>query len=69
MIKKWLVLFVSLVPWATFLFLHYWLEYEKVWTADMPYRALLSAILIFVGMALSFSLYSWLIGSVEKLGK
>ena len=63
MIRKWFVIFISLTPWAGSLFLHYWLEYEKVWSVDMPYRALVSAILIFVGMALSFLLHSWLVGA------
>ena len=49
MIRKWLVIFISLTPWVLSLFLHYWLEYEKVWSVDMPYRALVSAILIFFG--------------------
>tara|TARA_B100000035_G_scaffold232904_1_gene201153 strand:- start:1010 stop:1213 length:204 start_codon:yes stop_codon:yes gene_type:complete len=62
MIRKWLVIFISLTPWVVSLFLHYWLEYEKVWSVDMPYRALVSAILIFFGMALSFFLHSWLVG-------
>ena len=63
MIRRWFVIFISLTPWAGSLFLHYWLEYEKVWLVDMPYRALISAIFIFVGMALSFFLHSWLVGA------
>ena len=39
MVWKWLVIVISLVPWGAFLFLHYWLEYEQVWSVDMPYRA------------------------------
>jgi hypothetical protein len=62
MIRKWLVIFISLMPWAGFLFLHYWLEYEQVWSVDMPFRTLFSALLILMGMALSFCLHSWLVG-------
>lgn len=69
MVWKWLVIVISLVPWGAFLFLHYWLEYEQVWSVDMPYRALISALLIFLGMSLSFGLYSWLVAMRERFDK
>ena len=69
MVWKWLVIVISLVPWGAFLFLHYWLEYEQVWSVDMPYRALISALLIFLGMSQSFGLYSWLVAIRERLDK
>ena len=58
MLPKVLRITLSLTPWAAVLFLHYWLEHGDVWDVSMPYRALISVVLLAMGMALSFVLYN-----------
>jgi hypothetical protein len=49
---------VALLPWAFSLYLQYRLEYGSLWAVDMPYRGLLSALLIGAGMLTSLWVYS-----------
>jgi hypothetical protein len=51
---------VSLLPWTAALYLHFWLEHGGVWQVDMPFRALVSVILLAIGMGLSLALHSFL---------
>jgi hypothetical protein len=53
-------IFLSLLPWALALYLLYWLEHGDVWAVDMPFRGLVSVIILAVGMGLSFALHSFL---------
>ncbi len=57
---------VALAPWALSLYLHYWLEHREIWAVDMPYRGLLSVVLIASAMALSFFLHSVLADRARK---
>ncbi|MEM6512941.1 MAG: hypothetical protein AAF660_08020 [Pseudomonadota bacterium] len=51
---------LSLTPWGLSMYLHYWLEVEAVWQVDMPYRGVLSVIMLAVGLALSFVTHTFL---------
>lgn len=57
---------LALVPWVLALYLHYWLEHGGIWSVNMPYRGLLSIVLIASAMALSFFLHSVLAGRARK---
>lgn len=57
---------IALSPWALSLYLQYWLEYDGIWSVDMPFRALLSAALIATGMLLSFWVYTRLVASKKS---
>ncbi|MEM1403679.1 MAG: hypothetical protein AAGG55_10145 [Pseudomonadota bacterium] len=56
------VIFVSLIPWAIALFLHYLFDQTGVWQAEMTGRALLSVLMLGTGMTLSFLIYGKLAG-------
>jgi ABC-type uncharacterized transport system permease subunit len=49
---------LALLPWVASLHLLYWLEHGGVWSVDMPFRALLSVLVIAIGMLLSFLLHA-----------
>ncbi len=49
---------IALVPWGLSLFLHYWLEHTCAWDVQMGGRALISVIMLAIGMALSFVLHA-----------
>lgn len=51
---------IALIPWGITLYIQHWLEREAVWEVSMPYRSLISVVLLVVGMGLSFVLYNWL---------
>lgn len=51
---------LALVPWGLSLALLYWLEYGEIWTISMPFRSLIAAIILALGMAISFALFSFL---------
>jgi len=48
---------LALSPWTLSLYAHYWLQQEGVWSAESPYRAVISVVLIGLGMLGSFLLY------------
>lgn len=51
---------LALLPWAFALYLHYRFEHGGVWDVDMPFRALISVVILTLGMGLSFFLHSLL---------
>lgn len=51
------IVVVSLAPWVGSLYLHYWLEHGGIWEVDRPYRAIISLLLLALGMMASFLLY------------
>lgn len=55
-----LKILISLIPWSITLYIQFWLERDAVWEVSMPYRSLISVVLLVVGMGLSFVLYNWL---------
>ena len=48
---------LALSPWALSLYAHYWLQQGELWNVESPYRALISVVLIGLGMLYSFLLY------------
>jgi len=57
MTRRIIVFFLALSPWALSLYAHYWLQQGGLWSAESPYRALISVVLIAMGMTCSFLLY------------
>jgi hypothetical protein len=49
---------LSLLPWAFALYLHYRFEHGGVWRVEMPFRALISVVILALGMGLSLLLHS-----------
>tara|TARA_B110000008_G_scaffold74008_1_gene75086 strand:- start:3981 stop:4214 length:234 start_codon:yes stop_codon:yes gene_type:complete len=48
---------IIFTPWIISIYIFYWLDYQ-VWTNDTPHRGKLSVILMTIGMALSFLLWT-----------
>ena len=48
---------VVLLPWLAALYLHYWLDQSDSWWAELPYRGLMSVLILALGMVISFLLH------------
>lgn len=48
---------LALIPWAAALYLHHWLDESGTWSAEMEGRALMSVVILSVGMGTSFLVY------------
>ena len=51
---------VVLLPWLAALYLHYWLDQSNSWSAEQPYRGLMSVLILALGMVMSFLLHDLL---------
>ena len=60
---------IALVPWGLSLFLHFWLEHSGTWDVQMGGRALVSVLLLAIGMTMSFFLYGRLSSLTQRAAK
>ncbi|MEM1176577.1 MAG: hypothetical protein AAGI27_17420 [Pseudomonadota bacterium] len=60
LLQKVALLVVALLPWTISMYLHYWLEVEEIWQVDMPFRAILSVVLLAAGLLLSLLTHTFL---------
>ena len=67
MTRQIIVFLLTLSPWALSLYAHYWLQQGELWTPEAPYRAVISVVLIALGMVFSFLLYIRLTRNRAKL--
>lgn len=58
---------LALLPWALSLYLQFRLQVDGIWAVDMPYRGLLSALLIGAGLLASLWLYTLLSKAQKKV--
>lgn len=49
---------IAFMPWVVSMYMLYWLEYGQIWTLETPHRGKSSVIILMIGMALSFLLYT-----------
>mgnify|MGYP001813727534 CR=1 FL=1 len=59
-VARWIRISLALLPWASSLYLLFRLERDGLWQVEMPFRGLLSVLVIAAGMTGSFLLYGHL---------
>ena len=65
-IQRLVFWYVVLLPWLAALYLHYWLDQSDSWSAEQPYRGLMSVLILALGMVISFLLHGRL---TKRFGK
>ena len=56
-VRRMIVWCAVSLPWLIALYLHFWLVKNDSWSPEQPYRGLISALLLALGMLMSFLLH------------
>ena len=56
--RNTLRLAIAFAPWLTSMYLLYWLNVNEIWTSETAHRGKMAAMILVVGMVMSFLIQS-----------